>query len=558
MYPVQCRNAGNSKQYSFVASFIFLGSPLLLALSGCDETNNSPAALAAPGVSSVTPLDSATDVSLTAIPGATFNTDIFGLSVDNTSFTLAGTGAVSGNVALDGTTNIATLAPGDGLSILTRYTATLTTAITDLAGTALPADYNWSFTTREGVWGPPVLAESVPGSISDMQIASDGNGNAMAVWVRDDGTALSIGANRYVAGSGWEVEVLLEFDSAQALNPQVAMDASGNAIVVWRQTFNGTYDIFARRYAAGSGWEKIELLESGAGGAREPQVVMGPNGDAIVLWTQTSGLISDIHIDYYVPGTGWGTESIFDTGSGDASGPQIVMDSNGNAVVVWNQYDTVGLGVYTNRYVAGSGWGTEEVIKVEAGVEAYYPQIAINNNGDAVAAWRQTNGAGLSVYASQYTSATGWSAETLIDTVVDSESPKVAIDSSGNAVAVWAQDDGSVFNVYANYFSVDSGWGTSVPLETSARDAEFPQVVMDLSGNVIAVWQQDDSVIYDRLAYNRYVAGTGWSGAAVVETLGTSIHARNPRIVMDRYGKAMALSYNVSGSVQSAVSNRFE
>src|SRR5512141_2873767 len=61
-------------------------------------------------------------------------------------------------------------------------------------------------------------------------------------------------------------------------------------------------------------------------------------------------------------------------------------------------------------------------------------------------------------------------------------------------------------------------WGTATLIETNnAGPAHVPQVAVDGSGNALAVWQQHDGTRYN-LWSNRYTAGAGWGGAALIET----------------------------------------
>ena len=101
---------------------------------------------------STAPVDSATSVARNSTVTATFNEDMFATTVDATSFTLSKSGAINGAVTFEGSTNVATFTPGNELAILATYTATLSTAMTDLSGNPLAANYSWSFITAEGAW----------------------------------------------------------------------------------------------------------------------------------------------------------------------------------------------------------------------------------------------------------------------------------------------------------------------------------------------------------------------------------------------------------------------
>jgi hypothetical protein len=162
----------------------------------------------APGVSSTSPADNASEVARNSNITATFNEDILNTSVDAISFTLAQSGVdnTAGSVSFDGENNVASFTPDSPLANLANYTATLSTAIIDLSGNALESNYNWSFTTADGAWGSAVPIETDNASNARRpQIAVNKTGQAVAVWVHDvDGAGgISLRASRYTPGSGW-------------------------------------------------------------------------------------------------------------------------------------------------------------------------------------------------------------------------------------------------------------------------------------------------------------------------------------------------------------------
>ncbi len=104
----------------------------------------------APQVVSNYPVDLAQDFALNRNMTAEFSEALSPNTVNGSSFTLSdGTNLVTGVVSVQGT--VATFNPDDNLAANTLYTATLTTAISDLAIPAnlLAASFSWSFTTSD-------------------------------------------------------------------------------------------------------------------------------------------------------------------------------------------------------------------------------------------------------------------------------------------------------------------------------------------------------------------------------------------------------------------------
>ena len=136
-------------------------------------------------------------------------------------------------------------------------------------------------------------------------------------------------------------------DNGNAINPQVAMDSSGNAVAVWQQLDGPTiFGIGYNRYDAQSGsWGGAQWIEGrNNGNAINPQVAMDSSGNAVAVWQQLDGfLIDSIGSNRYDAQSGsWGTAAYIeraDINNRNAAAPQVAMDSCGNAVGVWQQLD---------------------------------------------------------------------------------------------------------------------------------------------------------------------------------------------------------------------------
>lgn len=104
--------------------------------------------ITAPTVSFVDPLNGAIDVPINTSLAANFSEAMGPLTITPASFTLRqGTTAVLGTVTYSGV--IAVFNPVADLAPNTAYTAAITIEATDLAGNALEADFEWSFTTGD-------------------------------------------------------------------------------------------------------------------------------------------------------------------------------------------------------------------------------------------------------------------------------------------------------------------------------------------------------------------------------------------------------------------------
>jgi hypothetical protein len=135
------------------------GQRLEFRFEWCFRTGSTPTP---PWVTAVTPLNKATGVALNTKITAAFDQAMKAATIDASTFELTGPGAtsVSGVITYDTTNNIATFAPASNLAPLTLFTATITTGVQNLSGTAMPFNYVWTFETgaTKDVTPPTVIS----------------------------------------------------------------------------------------------------------------------------------------------------------------------------------------------------------------------------------------------------------------------------------------------------------------------------------------------------------------------------------------------------------------
>ena len=195
-----------------------------------------------------------------------------------------------------------------------------------------------------------------------------------------------------------------------AYNPQVAMDDNGNALIVWMQSDGSTQQIYKSEYRDGV-WTDPEDLDDhispGGQHAYNPQVAMDDNGNALIVWMQHNGTRQQIYKSEYRDGEWTHPTDLFNSISpdaGSANSPQVAMDDNGNALIVWPQSDGSNYQVFKSEYRDGAWTHPEDLDDniSQNGQDAYPSQVAMDDSGNAVIVWNQPDGINWQIFKSEY------------------------------------------------------------------------------------------------------------------------------------------------------------
>ena len=340
-------------------------------------------------------------------------------------------------------------------------------------------------------WGEAALIEAQSRPSSNFQITSNSSGTVFAVWQQDNGSYYDLMACRYTPDNGWETEVYIEESDVSCLYPQIACDPQGNAAAVWRQNGSRYDNIWACFYTTGNGWgtpEKIENDDTGT--ATGAKIVFDSDNTPVAVWQQqNSSYDTYLWMNRLIEGE-WGTPEKVDTNEGFE--PRIACDGNGNIFTTWYNWSPSTPSIFSNMYNSSSGWAGTELIGGETD-DSRAPELAVNSDGTAFVVWYSNDGTEENAWGNCYTPGEGWANETLLETTAGSVNfPRIACDSSGNAAAFWNQYDGTKYDIWVNYYNSRTGWTTAELLETEDGTASGINVAFDNEGNAFAVWAQTD------------------------------------------------------------------
>lgn len=152
----------------------------------------------APAVSSVSPANNATAVTLSAPLIVTFSEAMDASTITGSTISVKqGTVNVAGNVTYS--QNAATFTPSAALAAGTVYTATVTTGVKDVAGNALASNYSWNFTTATAVDATAPTVSTVTPAANATGVALN---SAISIIFSEPMTAATISASSITLKQG--------------------------------------------------------------------------------------------------------------------------------------------------------------------------------------------------------------------------------------------------------------------------------------------------------------------------------------------------------------------
>ncbi len=299
---------------------------------------------------------------------------------------------------------------------------------------------------------------------------------------------------------------------------QVAMHSDGSFVVVWTSNSQdgSGYGVYARHFDASgnplTGETKVNTTTSDDQSA--PVIAMDASGNFVVVWQsakqETGG------------GNTWGIFAqrfdsscnklgsefqVNSTVSNDQMSPSVAMDAAGNFVVVWesNNQDGDGLGIYAQRFdslgntilTAGEN---EFLVNSTTGLNQSQPAVAMNASGAFVIAWTSQDidsGTSDGVVARLFDS----SGNTVKDEFKfhplpanNQHSPDVAMNDNGEFVIALVDEFWGNANVSAWLFdAAGNRQGIGAQLnQYSSGTQQNPSVAINNAGDFIVVWESQN------------------------------------------------------------------
>jgi beta-mannanase len=350
----------------------------------------------------------------------------------------------------------------------------------------------------------------------DVAVARDGA--STVVWSARSGTGAFTVFTRRIALNG-TLGTIRQLSAAgqDALAPQVAVTSAGMAVVTWIRSDGTNFVVQARRItAAGTPEESTKTLSGTGQDAAAPQVAVGPDGTATVVWKRFDGAHYYIQERQIAPsGAVESSAHILSVTGQDAVEPQVAVGGDGVATVIWSRYDGND-GIVQGRQIVSGGAPKAAIWTLSAsGESALQPQFAIGPGGVLTVVWTRFNGANWIVQERRLAAAGAaiGGINNLSAPGRNAAEPRVAVAPDGRATVVWDRFDGSSFVVQGR--RIDSaGTPSTVIVDFSAvgRDAADPQVAISPAGVATVLWSRFDGSNF--IVQRRDLLANGTLGAS--------------------------------------------
>jgi len=344
--------------------------------------------------------------------------------------------------------------------------------------------------------------------------ASDA-GDFVVVWysVGPDGDGHGISAQRYDRNGvpqGGEF-VVNEYTTGVQRGANVACDADGNFVVLWRGDQDPGVGVFGRRFDStgvprGSEF-RVNTYTTGA--QYRTMAAVGPTGDFVVVWASAGQDGDDQGIfaqRYTSAGTTTGGEFLVNTYTTDAQRvPVVAVGPEGDFVVVWSgEVDGTHEDVFARRFAsAGAPAGTEFRVNAYTSGAQRVPAVAYGAGGFVVT-WESAgqDGSDSAAMAARFASdGTAIGTEFQVNTYTTDRQfyPWPAMDAAGNFVIAWAgylQDDpgGGVFARHYDADGLPVGTEFRVNSYTTGNQSTYVAIDSDKDGDFVVVWGSDGQV----------------------------------------------------------------
>ena len=358
----------------------------------------------------------------------------------------------------------------------------------------------------------------------------DGTGGVIVVWTQTYAFEPRLYAQRIDADGNllWNpngVQVC-SFDSFQYFFDAVSDDAGG-VIIVWEDQYNTSYHIYSQRITpdgvpvwAADGQPVCTIT----GNQFMPVAASDDNGGVVVAWKDQRNDIGDIYTQRLDAGGNrlWPVSGVLVCGATNGQfANAVVGDSQGGAVIVWEDERTSGPIVYARRvnYLGTPLWNDDGNLVNSSSSPQFIPQIVRGPNDGFIISWleddetfndyrpnaQRLNSAGTQMWGTDgvHLGPGGFFHDWHLSMIGD---------GLGGAFFAWGSSETTSYDIVAQHITIEGmlDWTANGKMVCDQGYAQSrPQLISDDTGGAIITWidhrfggeLENNSVYAQRLDY---------------------------------------------------------
>lgn len=302
-------------------------------------------------------------------------------------------------------------------------------------------------------------------------------------------------------------------------NTHIAMDQEGNAVATWSRTMGmqATESIWAATFNASHRTWTGALKISGTASASNSQTVIDSEGNAIFIWEE--GFPTRICYRMLSNEGVWTPDltsaaTVVRVSKNAQSFPQITIDPQGNALAIWTEFFGGKHHLFSSKKPKNSSWS--DLGEIASGLQDVHlisgKALVTNQFGNGVAIWEEAN---KEIYLACFIDGKWFPA--LLITDQNASSPSAGIDEKNDVVIVWSQN-GAIYSK-----TIQNGLLSQSSLLVSDPEylAERPALGMDSNGNATVIFERYNPM-------HKFIAAAHLNKGALNWTKPTDISGPSP------------------------------
>jgi hypothetical protein len=321
-------------------------------------------------------------------------------------------------------------------------------------------------------------------------------------------------------------------------NFSLAMDpVTGNAVLVWASSTEG---VLASRYTAATGaWSPAVTILSDLD-IYAAKAAADAQGHYLAVWSKRGDGLNatapGLWASFSSDGTTWSKPTqLFAGGAKNFDSTEalhIAMNRKGQAMVVWDHYQSPATTGTLHTLCAVYLDGTANQTAVQLGTQAYEfdPRVGIDENANGLIAWTYQGSAQNAILAATFTKQAVASPTSLrSDSDGEVESPVVAMNAAGQGIVVWTKfisgTSGYVDELWSRRYSVTGAFAAAdeLVLRTGSTGA-LKTIVLDSYGTASVAFSRAGGPGWQATVATQDVGGTWSTQGLETDNLATSLY----------------------------------